>query len=382
MPKGIPEQQTDLSQLTPRWDSILDPYIRKIDFTQLPDGDRKKINATLASNANKNFVQRIISPGNYPVLQQPDGSIATHKMSWATVGGVPTVFPMIVQDPKKGELQAFQTPKEALDYAMQTGEYVQFKDPKDAEWFSKYYKKVWDKPEPKIEARADGGPVKKGEPYLVRETGPELIVPDQNGVVVNPKTTHEWRQGSPPDSFMDKVMNIIDKIRYKKSTDSIGEINTGDTLHNERVYKGLRGIPYETYKSHGIIARGAENANEAIRMAAGLQGYYDPREHKVVILNSSRSPEYTTMHEMTHSRTYGPRHKGAKDYARDLEVRTLSKKEAYRVRTEEMLANAVARRLTPFVESPYLHITQDMFDKVYNEERDRILQEKGLKLER
>lgn len=41
----------------------------------------------------------------------------------------------------------------------------------------------------KVEARADGGPVKAGAPYLVGERGPEVIVPKQNGVVFpNPMT--------------------------------------------------------------------------------------------------------------------------------------------------------------------------------------------------
>lgn len=35
-----------------------------------------------------------------------------------------------------------------------------------------------------IEARADGGPVGKGRPYLVGENGPELIIPDESGVVI------------------------------------------------------------------------------------------------------------------------------------------------------------------------------------------------------
>ena len=32
--------------------------------------------------------------------------------------------------------------------------------------------------------RAEGGPVKKGEPYVVGEKGPELIVPSESGNVI------------------------------------------------------------------------------------------------------------------------------------------------------------------------------------------------------
>lgn len=35
-----------------------------------------------------------------------------------------------------------------------------------------------------IQARAKGGPVKKGRPYLVGEKGPELVVPAEDGVVI------------------------------------------------------------------------------------------------------------------------------------------------------------------------------------------------------
>lgn len=38
---------------------------------------------------------------------------------------------------------------------------------------------------PMIQARAKGGPVKKGEAYLIGERGPELMVPDQNGKVIS-----------------------------------------------------------------------------------------------------------------------------------------------------------------------------------------------------
>lgn len=39
-------------------------------------------------------------------------------------------------------------------------------------------------PPQNIEARAKGGPVKKGAPYLVGEKGPELFVPDKSGKVI------------------------------------------------------------------------------------------------------------------------------------------------------------------------------------------------------
>lgn len=41
------------------------------------------------------------------------------------------------------------------------------------------------------EARALGGPVKKGQPYVVGERGPELIVPSQDGMVMNANKTNQ-----------------------------------------------------------------------------------------------------------------------------------------------------------------------------------------------
>ena len=33
--------------------------------------------------------------------------------------------------------------RDALDYAVSNGDYIEFDNPADAEWFSKNYKKVW-----------------------------------------------------------------------------------------------------------------------------------------------------------------------------------------------------------------------------------------------
>jgi len=39
-------------------------------------------------------------------------------------------------------------------------------------------------PDPDLESRAKGGPVKRSLPYLVGEKGPELMVPEKNGVII------------------------------------------------------------------------------------------------------------------------------------------------------------------------------------------------------
>jgi len=42
---------------------------------------------------------------------------------------------------------------------------------------------------PSIMGRASGGPINAGQPYLVGERGPELVVPNQSGTVLNTQNT-------------------------------------------------------------------------------------------------------------------------------------------------------------------------------------------------
>lgn len=48
-----------------------------------------------------------------------------------------------------------------------------------------------------IKARADGGPVRAGEPYLIGEEGPEIMVPSQSGVVLPNDAFGSGTGGSP-----------------------------------------------------------------------------------------------------------------------------------------------------------------------------------------
>jgi hypothetical protein len=43
--------------------------------------------------------------------------------------------------------------------------------------------------------RADGGPVTKGQPYLVGERGPEFIIPNGNGTVLDAAVTKQLMRG-------------------------------------------------------------------------------------------------------------------------------------------------------------------------------------------
>lgn len=53
-------------------------------------------------------------------------------------------FPLIQQD-EKGTLKYYDNPREALDKAIQTGDYIKFSSPEEALWFTENYKSVWEK---------------------------------------------------------------------------------------------------------------------------------------------------------------------------------------------------------------------------------------------
>jgi hypothetical protein len=108
--------------------------------------DQAKIKAILDANQKLNFVQRIINPDKYPTLPLPDegpGAYGTHKMSYATGEKGAMVYPEIIQD-STGQLKRLGR-QEAMDYAKKSGEFIQFNNPQDADWFGKNYKKVWEK---------------------------------------------------------------------------------------------------------------------------------------------------------------------------------------------------------------------------------------------
>ena len=61
-----------------------------------------------------------------------------------------------------------------------------------------------------LPARAEGGPVQSGKPYLVGERGPEIVVPAQNGTVIPNKAISPSRLGRdkamayPPAGYPDQ----------------------------------------------------------------------------------------------------------------------------------------------------------------------------------
>ena len=95
----------------------------------------------ISKNASKNFVKRIIDPSLK--LDLGNGDYATHKMSYAEVDGKFIVYPNVVQ--KKGSNSLVElNGRDAIKYALDNNEYVDFDNEEDASKFAESgYKIVW-----------------------------------------------------------------------------------------------------------------------------------------------------------------------------------------------------------------------------------------------
>lgn len=107
------------------------------------DRETERIRRILKQNENKSFVQRILNPDGYPKLDLGDGDYATHKMAWSSVTKPDgkeayRVYPTVLYD---GE-QLVDYGDKAYDEVLKTGNYIEFNNSKDADWFSKNYKKA------------------------------------------------------------------------------------------------------------------------------------------------------------------------------------------------------------------------------------------------
>ena len=97
----------------------------------------------LMDNANKPFVQRILMPQYYPVMDTGGGKVATHKMAYSQIdtgkGPQYVVYPTIGYEGGK----LYDLGSSALDEALNTGNFIQFDSEGKAAWFSKRYKQAW-----------------------------------------------------------------------------------------------------------------------------------------------------------------------------------------------------------------------------------------------
>ena len=90
----------------------------------------------LETNKDKDFVQRIMNPGNYPTMELGPDEWGTHRIAYMTEGDKAIVYPEIIH--KDGKLQLLDT-KAAYNYAKKNNEYLEM-TPDEADWFGKNYK--------------------------------------------------------------------------------------------------------------------------------------------------------------------------------------------------------------------------------------------------
>lgn len=103
-----------------------------------------QIKAIIDQNKNKSFVQRILTPQNYPSLDNGDGTTSTHSMAAEVDGnGNWRVFPTVLIT--KAGIKRF-SPEEAWRHTEKSGNFIDFGKNKDAALdFSQNYKRVWEK---------------------------------------------------------------------------------------------------------------------------------------------------------------------------------------------------------------------------------------------
>lgn len=91
--------------------------------------------------ATPEFINRINNPEKYPYIENKDGTFSTHKMA-AEVDekGNWYVFPTIVQLPS-GELYEFKDPYQAMNYNLNSNNFLPMKSKKEALDYTKNYKK-------------------------------------------------------------------------------------------------------------------------------------------------------------------------------------------------------------------------------------------------
>jgi hypothetical protein len=88
----------------------------------------------LKANASKNFVKRIMNPKNFPVIDNGDGSVSTHRMASGETDGRFIAYPTITQD-KDGSLRQRED-RDAFNHAMKTGEFIEFNTDQEAREFA------------------------------------------------------------------------------------------------------------------------------------------------------------------------------------------------------------------------------------------------------
>jgi len=107
-----------------------------------------RIKKILEENADKDFVQRILDPDNSPSIDMGlddngNPQRGTHFMASGESDGKYYAYPTI-QRMADGSLKKMEV-NEAFQQAVSNGDLIEFATDKEAKWFAKNYKKVWEK---------------------------------------------------------------------------------------------------------------------------------------------------------------------------------------------------------------------------------------------
>ena len=105
--------------------------------------DDNFLKQTLAANAKKPFVQRIRRTDNYKPLDMGNGETRTHFMEYGERDGKFFVYPTVLMSPD-GTLKQFSS-DEAQMHSIATGNIINFDSEEQAAFFSKHYKRFFDK---------------------------------------------------------------------------------------------------------------------------------------------------------------------------------------------------------------------------------------------
>ena len=117
-----------------------------IDGEPLYDSSAKMdTNAILKANAHVPFVDRILNADKYPVINNVDGTVSTHRMEWSNDDEGYHVYPTIGYDVDSNTLKDYRDTSghswDAWKTAKQNKDYLTFKTAQEAEQFTTQYKK-------------------------------------------------------------------------------------------------------------------------------------------------------------------------------------------------------------------------------------------------
>jgi hypothetical protein len=103
-----------------------------------PEEEMAFLLTVINKHRDRDFVQRLVTPDSSPILELGNGQIGTHMM--ASSDNI--VYPNIVRMPGQNNLKLL-SPDDAYRYARESGEFIPFETPEQAEWFGKNYKKIY-----------------------------------------------------------------------------------------------------------------------------------------------------------------------------------------------------------------------------------------------